>query len=205
MKSILIRTAIALAIAAPALVMLGVSGASAVARADENAPSLKVGVIDLGAVFKGYDRAADLEKEINDEKDRLDSEQRELRSEAQKIRRELELAEPDSDEYETLSARLAALLGRLEHAKKRRDERLKERLEEYNGLVRADIKVAITEYGEAHGYNLILARQSGDAGNEPFFGATGVLFAKGVEDVTAGVTALLNEKYAKRPKTPEPH
>lgn len=181
---------IRVAIATLAWILSGV-GAPAPALADDKATSLKIGVIDLGAVFKAYQRSAELEADLNAEKDRLEAEIKDVRTQIERA--------DNADEKELLTAKFQLL-------KKRRDERLKARLDEYNGLIRSDIQTAVAEFGESHSFNLILAQGAGDAENEPFYGLRGVVFVRGLEDVTPAVVALLNEKHEQRKKTePRPH
>ena len=151
------------------------------------AGELRIGYVNLGKVFDGYQRTTESDQVLEQRGRQKQTELESRFNELKKLRQSLELlneeargsrareVEEKSDEFQRL---------------KTRSER--ELVRERNRLAREildEIDQTVAEYAKANGFAVILDQRS-------------LLYGEEVYDVTDGVLRLLNERFAARTKKP---
>ena len=177
----------------------------AVARAEgdkrERSPLL-VGVVDLGAAFKGYDRKEDLEKEINATKRRFEEEAREQQAQLESFKAKVDRA--DADDRPKLDGDLRIKVATFKAEREEWERSLKLDIERMTVAILDEIEREIRAYGKANGFDLILKSDSFVWGDERFqervFRAQVVTVFHRDEalDVTKQVLERLNAKAKKK-------
>jgi len=181
-----------------ALVFPALAGDGATPQADRaRAPAaVKIGVVDLALVFKQYVKSAELEKRINDERDRLRGDLDEQKKSITNLVKELDLLDPTSETYMLKEDEKDAAVARFDRTKKRLEETIKKRWEEYNSQLLDDIELVVRAYGEEQGFTLIF-KVDGKSSEESrmLAGLKSVLYYAKELDITPAVVELLNRRY----------
>lgn len=166
--------------------VMGVAGvlgllAGPVAGAQEAGAGLKVGYVDVSAIFDGYGRTKAFEAQLESKGKQKEAELEGRLTELRKLREQLELLSEDARagkarEIEEKGEELQRI-----RLRARRD--LGRERDQFAQQIFRDIRESVEEYAQANGYSLILDRQS-------------VLFGQTVHDVTADVLKHLNARGA---------
>jgi len=153
-------------------------------------PSYKIGVIDLDAVFKDYDRQRDEYARLKEERDRRQAQIDDLSAQITKVESDYRASKdslPDEERFameEKISADFAkyqAEFKRFQGDIDRMEKRMIERLFK-------DIHESVEEIGQAENYHMIF--ESG--AKRP----SGLLYSSPTLDLTGRVVDYLNAKYA---------
>jgi len=167
--------------------------------------SLKVGVVDIGLLFKEYERKDVLEEQVNAERERMQAEMAADEEELRKMRVAL-----DNSPYKRGSSAWLLEADRIQQAqyalelkRKRLQASLKNDVEEMTLMLLNELEATISKYGRRHGYTVILKVDRGqheDQGElaqqfqERIFRAqiSDVLYHRGEIDCSQNVLTLLN-------------
>ncbi len=169
--------------------------AAAPARAQQAAP-IKLGVVDLAKVFKGYKKSAELEKRINAERDALKAELDAIKKKISDLNKELDLLDFGSPTYQKKEEEKARAVGLYELKKRRLEDRIKRRWEEYNVALLDDINAVVAEYGKQHGYTLIFKVDTEPSKDQKLLaGLRNVLYFAQTIDITNDIVTILNRRY----------
>jgi Skp family chaperone for outer membrane proteins len=191
------------------LLSLGALGAGAalgsallaptVARAAENNPGLKIGLVDIGVVFKKYKRKDDLEKEINARKDNYEKQGAEQQKILEGLRNSLNLIKEGTDLWRQKKKELNLQVSQMKVIRDGWEEELKIQIENLTLSILNEIENRVSKFGVDNKYDLIIKIDSQGWGDERFqeriFRAqvSSVLFYKKDLDVTEQVLVLLND------------
>jgi outer membrane protein len=182
-----------LAAGACALALVAALGGAASAQ---QAPGIKVGVVDLAKVFKGYKKSAELEERINGERDDLKGQLDELKKSISDLNKELDLLDFGSPSYQDKEEQKARAVGLYELKKRRLEDQIKRRWEEYNVQLLDDIGEVVSTYGKENAYTLILKVDTQPAEEQKLLaGLKNVLYFADQIDITGDIVAILNRQY----------
>ncbi|GIW70988.1 MAG: hypothetical protein KatS3mg102_0530 [Planctomycetota bacterium] len=172
-------------------------GGAHIAAAQTTGPGgeLRVGVVDLAGIFKGYRKRAVLEERINAERDQLKGELDELKKRVSDLNKEMDLLDRNSASWRQKSEEKDRLLIEYEIKKRWLEQRIKERWEEYNLALIADIEAAVRQYGSERGYDLLLNVADPSEEQKLLVGVKSVMYFSSRVDVTAQVVELLNRRW----------
>ncbi len=178
-------------------------------RAPQGNRAMKVGVVDIGALFREYKRKDTLEQQVNTERERIKTELETDQEEIRRKRIQLDKAfTPGTEPYSILRDEIKQATYVLELKTERLQMQLKKRVEELTLQILTELEATIRVYGERHGYDLILksdrdeqqqlgAQQSEltQQFQERIFRAqiSDVLFFAGSIDITESVKQQLND------------
>jgi Skp family chaperone for outer membrane proteins len=170
--------------------------------------SVKIGVVDVGVLFKEYARKDDLEQSINEERERM---KENVKAEAERLKKMRDALDAqglrrDSIAWLEQADRIRVEQHRLEYTEKRLQLELKKRVEEFTLQILGELEQTIAAYGKRYGFSLVLkidkASQGEDAAEgslaeqfqERIFRAqiSDVLFHKDEINITQGVLDMLN-------------
>lgn len=170
---------------------------------------MKVGVVDIGALFREYKRKDTLEQQVNAERERIRTELEADQEEIRRKRIQLDKAfVPGTEPYSILRDEIKQATYVLELKTERLQLQLKKRVEELTLQILTELEATIRAYGERHGYDLILKsdreeqQQLGGQQSElaqqfqeRIFRAqiSDVLFFAGSIDITDSVKQQLND------------
>lgn len=171
---------------------------------------MKVGVVDIGALFREYKRKDTLEQAVNNERERIKTELETDQDEIRRKRMQLDKAfVPGTEPYNILRDEIKQATYVLELKTERLQLQLKKRVEELTLQILTELETTIRAYGERHGYDLILKsdreeqQQLGGQQSEltqqfqeRIFRAqiSDVLFFAGTIDITESVKQQLNDQ-----------
>lgn len=191
------------------LLSLGALGAGAalgsallaptVARAADNNPGIKVGLVDIGVVFKRYKRKEDLEKEINARKEGYEKQGQEQRKVLEGLQNSLNLIKEGTDLYRQKRKELNLQMSQMKVIRDGWEEDLKFQIENLTLMILNEIENRVTKFGTDNKFDLIIKIDSQGWGDERFqeriFRAqvSSVLYFDKKLDVTDQVVALLND------------
>lgn len=171
----------------------------AVARADGNL-GLRVGLVDIGVVFKSYKRKDDLEKEINSKKEGYEGQAKAQEQILEGIRNQMSLiVDRSSDMYRQKNKELKLQVSQMKVIRDGWEEELKIQVENLTLMILNEIEDRVRKYGTENKYDLIIKIDSQGWGDERFqeriFRAqvSSVLFFTPGLDVTNEVLKLLND------------
>ncbi|RME76113.1 MAG: OmpH family outer membrane protein [Planctomycetota bacterium] len=174
--------------------VLAAAGARAAHAQQAAAP--RIGVVDLARVFKDYKKSAVLEEKINGERDQLKAELDGIKKKISDLNKELDLLDFGSDSYRAKEEEKARLVGLYELKKRRLEDRIKRRWQEYNVELLDDIGAVVSAYGKEHGYTLILKVDTDPSDEQKLLaGLRNVLYFAEQIDITDQVVAILNRRY----------
>lgn len=173
--------------------------------------AMKVGVVDIGALFREYKRKDTLEQQVNQERERIKTELEADQEEIRRKRIQLDKAfTPGTEPYSILRDEIKQATYVLELKTERLQLLLKKRVEELTLQILTELETTIRAYGERHNYDLILksdreeqAQLTGGGQQselaqqfqERIFRAqiSDVLFFAGSIDITESVKQQLND------------
>lgn len=118
---------------------------------------MKVGVVDIGALFREYKRKDTLEQQVNQERERIKAELEADQEEIRRKRMQLDKAfVPGTEPYSILRDEIKQATYVLELKTERLQLQLKKRVEELTLQILTELESTIRAYGERHNYDLIL-------------------------------------------------
>jgi Skp family chaperone for outer membrane proteins len=170
--------------------------APAVARADAG---LRIGLVDIGLIFKSYKRKDDLEKEINALRESYEKQAQKQQDELESLRRAMGTIKEGSDLWRQKKKEINLQMSQMKVIRDGWDEELKFKVENLTLMILNEIEDRVKTYGEQNKYDLILKIDSQGWGDERFqeriFRAqvSSILYHKPDLDVTNQVLALLND------------
>jgi Skp family chaperone for outer membrane proteins len=179
----------------------------------EGAPRLKVGVVDIGVLFRDYQRKDDLESTINEERERMKGEIEGDQEALLRKRRQLEEGafQRGSEPWLRLREEIQLEEYALELKAKRLEASLKQQVEEFTLRILGELEATIEHYAENNNYTLVLkidraAMQDAEEGSlaaqfqERIFRAqiSDVLYFRENIDCTEGVKRILNSDAWRR-------
>jgi Skp family chaperone for outer membrane proteins len=159
---------------------------------------LLVGVLDLGEAFKNYKRKADLEAEINADKDRLEQRAKESTAAIERLRKDLDLLKEGSELWTVKRGELSIAVKAAESLREELNNQLATRATALTVQLLDEVNEAVRDFAKANGYDVIIKKDAKGWGDERFqervFRAQveTVLYADARMDVTQGVLELLN-------------
>lgn len=171
--------------------------------------SVKIGVVDVGVLFKDYTRKDDLEQSINQERERM---KESVKAEAERLKKMRDALDAqglrrDSIAWLEQADKIRVEQTRLEYTEKRLQLSLKKQVEEFTLQILGELEQTIAAYAKRYGFTLVLkideaAAQSEDAAEgslaeqfqERIFRAqiSDVLYHRDEIDITKGVLDMLN-------------
>lgn len=169
--------------------------------AQEGRQAHKVGIVDIGAAFNQYAKKTRLENQLNAMRRGFVQQYKAERLAIRQLNQQL--AQAEGQAREDLEFEIEVRVERSRIAKRRGDQRLKERLQAMTVELLRDIDRAIKRYGKEKKYAFILRLGGPDAGDAS---AKGQLFQFQTQtaayhdaalDVTADIVARLNQKEAR--------
>ncbi len=173
--------------------------APAAARAADGA-GLKVGLVDIGVVFKSYKRKDDLEKEINNQKLNFEKQAQEQQKVLEGLRNNLNLLKDGSDLWRQKRKELNLQVSQMKVIRDGWEEELKIQIENLTLMILNEIEDRVRKFGEDNKFDLIVKIDSQGWGDERFqeriFRAqvSSVLYFRKELDVTERVLLLLNDR-----------
>lgn len=177
--------------------------AVAVARGGKDAapvhaapPEWKIGVVDLAAVFKEYHKSQDLERKLNAEREQLEKAIKTVRAKIDDIDKLMQPLDPNGETFRLHEEEKELEVARFQYLKRRRDEILKRRIEEYNLMLVDDIEQVVKQYGQEKKFSFIL-KSEGKAfeDNKLLLGLKAVLYYTHEIDVTKDIVEILNARF----------
>jgi len=147
------------------------------------AEGLKLGYVDLGKVFDGYQATKESDRFLEQKGRQKQTELEGRVTELKKLRESLELLNDQARE-----ARAKELEEKSDEFQRLKSKSQRDLLGERNRIARTilqEIEKAVAEYAKANGFSVILDERS-------------LLYGEAVFDVTDEVLRLLNERYAAR-------
>lgn len=173
--------------------------APSVASAQGAASTLKIGLVDIGVVFKNYKRKEDLEKEINAKKNSYEDQAKAQETTLEGMRKALTLTQVGSDLYRQKSKEIKLQMSQMKVIRDGWEEELKIQVENLTLMILNEIEDRVKKFGTDNKFDLIVKIDSQGWGDERFqeriFRAqvSSVLFFSPSLDVTNQVLALLND------------
>jgi Skp family chaperone for outer membrane proteins len=171
------------------------------ARVAAPAGQPKLGVVDLGTCFKQYKKSEELERKINDERERLKKDLDAQRSNISKLIKQLDdllqSVDETSETYQIKEDEKDAAVARFDRTKKRLEEILEKRWKEYNLQLLEDIEKVVRAYGAERAFTLILKVDGGanDQQKMALAGLRAVMYYDKALDITADVVTILNREW----------
>ena len=171
----------------------------ATARAD-NGVGMKVGLVDIGLVFKNYERKATLETEINDRKLSYEKQAEDQRKVLEGLSAALRNLKEGSDTWRQKKKEINLQASQMKVTRDGWEEDLKIQIENLTLMILDEIEDRVKKFGTDNKYDLIIKIDSQGWGDERFqeriFRAqvSSVLYYDKNLDVTPRVLALLNDK-----------
>lgn len=191
----------ALVAGAGAAGLLALRPAMADAQTNGSAPvPLKVGLIDIGVIFKGYLRKDDLEKQINSKKEALEAQLKAQGAQIEALRKQIDLMKEGSQIWRDTRKNIKLEAKKFEVMRESVDEELKLEVENLTLQILDEIEDRVREFGKKNSYDLIIKFDTKGWGDERFqeriFRAqvSSVLYHDPKLDVTNTVLAMLNDK-----------
>jgi Skp family chaperone for outer membrane proteins len=191
------------------LLTLGALGAGAalgsalmtpsVAQAQVNG-GLKVGLVDIGVVFKQYVRKDDLEKEINARKQDYEKQAAEQQKTLEGLRMSLQNYKEGSDMWRQKRKDMNLQVSQMKVIRDGWEEDLKIQIENLTLMILNEIEDRVRKFGTDNKFDLIVKIDTQGWGDERFqeriFRAqvSSVLYHRKELDVTPDVLRLLNDK-----------
>lgn len=202
--------------AAPALLLVLLAGASVVAQSGPTPPGgapqdagkkrgLKIGVVDIGVLFRDYKRKETLENEVNVHREKI---KKELEDDTEALRRMRQNFDkcpfvPNSEQWLALRDEIRQASNVLELKQERLQGILKRRVEELTLQILTELQATIRTYGAKYQYDMILKSDASEQQAQGELGAhfqerifraqiSDLLFHSDAVDITEAVKQLLN-------------
>jgi hypothetical protein len=160
---------------------------------------LKVALVDIGVVFKNYQRKNALEKQINAKKDKLEAQGKQQAQIIENLRKALDLLKEGSELWRQKRKDLKLEAKKFEVMRDGMDEELKLEVENLTLQILDEIEERVREFGKSQAYDLIVKIDTKGWGDEKFqeriFRAqvSSVLYYDAKLDVTNTIVAMLND------------
>ena len=153
------------------------------ARAEGPASIQKIGLVDLGKVFREYEGTKASESELEKLSTAKQQEREKKVGEIRDMRDELALLNDDTRDQkrQTIEEHLRQLAGFDQEAR----ESLRGKRDEVLDKILAEIEKVVTAYAKEKGYELVLSDRA-------------VLYGVDAMDITNEVIKILNQNYSKR-------
>ncbi len=195
------------ALAALALASQSIGQDGAVQKASTDAggaakrlPAAIVGVIDMDAVFKGYQKVEFIRQQIETEATARKADLNKIQAEAQQLAKQMEQLQPGTPDFKTYDAKLTELQAKFNAAKEQAQRDFAMREAEALASIYKEIQAMVESVAKHNHMNYILR-----VSNEPVTGADpqsalaamsrSVVWSDGSSDVTDLVVKLLNRQY----------
>lgn len=158
---------------------------AAAPRPAGGASGLKIGYVNLGEVFDGYQRTKQSEQTLEQRSQKIQGELEGRVGELKKLRQGLELLNDQA--RETKAREIEEKSDEFQRAKIRTErELLRDRNEAAREILK-EIQQTVTEYAKSRGFSIIVDQRS-------------LIYGENALDVTDEVLKALNERYAARAK-----
>jgi len=156
----------------------------------------KIGVVDLAAVFKDYHKSQDLEKKLNAEKEQLEKDIKAVHAKITDLNKQMDPLDPYGQTFRLLEEERDREVATFQLLKRRREDTLKRRIEEYNLILVDDIEQVVKQYGQDKKFSFIL-KSEGKAfeENKLLLGLKAVLYYTHEIDVTKDIVDILNARF----------
>ena len=164
-------------------------------------PAARVAVCDVGAVFNGYERRAELNKQLETRRTAANQEDEKRQGEIARLEKAIKLLKPGSEQHETQLTKLAKLsISR----KAWREFEERKFLSEHRRMMEqiyAQILQAVADTARARRYDLILYRESIEIASQSTselykkIAQRKCLYANPAIDLTQSVLDRLNAAY----------
>ena len=170
------------------------------AAAQDEPPRLKVGVVDMGALFERYERKRELEAEVDAAREEIKAKLTRLQEKCVRRRAALRSLEDGSPEHERGARALRRALADYEAEAEESQARLKRRVEEDTLALLKDLTSTIRAYGTRHRFTMIfkvdLGATEGKKLDEAIFRQqiTDLVFFDPVLDVTEDLLRYLHSQ-----------
>jgi Skp family chaperone for outer membrane proteins len=202
---------------APMLVLVLLTGATVVAQNGPTPPGpqggdaakkrgLKIGVVDIGVLFRDYKRKETLENEVNQRREKI---KKELEDDGEALRRMRQNFDkcgfvPNSEQWLALRDEIRQASNVLELKQERLQGILKRQVEELTLQILTELQHTIRAYGTRYQYDMILKSDASEQQAQGELGAhfqerifraqiSDLLFHSEAVDITEAVKQLLND------------
>lgn len=202
---------------APVLVLALLAGATVVAQSGPTPPNpqggdatkkrgLKIGVVDIGVLFRDYKRKETLENEVNQRREKI---KKELEDDGEALRRMRQNFDkcpfvPNSEQWLALRDEIRQASNVLELKQERLQGILKRQVEELTLQILTELQHTIRAYGTKYQYDMILKSDASEQQAQGELGAhfqerifraqiSDLLFHSEAIDITEAVKQLLND------------
>ena len=174
-----------LSLVTPVAFAEGSAKPAAAPRPAGGAPGLKIGYVNLGEVFDGYQRTKQSEQTLEQRSQKIQGELEGRVGELKKLRQGLELLNDQA--RETKAREIEEKSDEFQRAKTRTErELLRDRNEAAREILK-EIQQTVTEYAKSRGFSIIVDQRS-------------LIYGENALDVTDEVLKALNDRYAARAK-----
>jgi outer membrane protein len=146
---------------------------------------LKIGYVNLGEVFEGYQRTQQSEQVLERRSQQMQGELEGRVGELKKLRQSLELLNDQS--RETKAREIEERSDEFQRAKARTERELLRSRNQAAREILKEIEQTVTEYARAHGFSIIVDQRS-------------LIYGENALDVTNDVLKALNERYSAKAK-----
>lgn len=161
---------------------------------------LKIGVVNILQVFRNYLRVNDIQSAVNREKDLMNADIDEMQGKLKKLVEEIKELPKDSELAKEKMLESVSLEAQVKFKTDYWNKLVAEKMNKLTAELFNEISDSISEYAEAHGYDLILKtttrkieKLDGDAND--LIDKRIVLYHDKSMDLTQDIINLLNKKY----------
>lgn len=183
------------------LILILVFGAAEIFTHEaESAPEkIKIGVVNVNAVFEGYSLTAEFEKQINREFEEKMKIYKELNEDIRTAQDEMELFEKGSQKWQEKNKELQQKIFHAAFFEKWEKQQFNDKLKNLTTQIYRDVSDAIEEYAKKRAYTLILKTEALELKSESRtelklkINNKKVMFYKKSYDVTNEIIELLNK------------
>lgn len=162
-----------------------------------NAPTLKIGVVNLVEVFGRYEKTKDYEKVLEREKQKEEAAIKELESQIKKLDEEMDALSKTSELYLAKKEALSTATAQREYKVKNWNDYIKNRIDEQTIKIYKDIREAVDMYARENGFSFIfksdpLTPSSDDVNQQ--INVRSVLYFPKSADITEDIIKILNKE-----------
>ncbi len=187
------------------VLLVGLVTGVSLAESRHEARQLKVGVVDLAAVFRKYDRTREADAQIGALRDEIDREGKRIAVEIENLRKELAAGAPG---WQLRREELKLKAKEFEVRRELYDERMKLATDRLRLQLLDEIESAIREFGEKNSFDLILKSEGRGWGSESHQEREqkahweAIAFHSSKLEVTGDVLAILNDPEVLKKRAP---
>lgn len=170
------------------------------AGAAKRLPAAVVGVIDMDAVFKGYQKVEFIRQQIESEAVARKADLNKIQAEAQQLAKQMEQLQQGTPDFKSYDSKLTELQAKFNAAKEQAQRDFAMREAEALAAIYKEIQAMVESVAKHNHMNYILR-----VSNEPVSGADpqsalaamsrSVVWSDGSSDITELVVKLLNRQY----------